>query len=87
MTNTGFECMDCGVVTSPWPDDDGNPGNYYMLRDELWRRVNPQVHGCLCVRCMEQRLGRVARNEDYDTTPAAMTLLFCRRVVKGTWND
>jgi hypothetical protein len=51
-------CMDCTIETSSWQD----PGNYYMLHDDLWVSIVPDSKGLLCIRCAERRLGRGLRD-------------------------
>jgi hypothetical protein len=29
-----------------------------MLKDEVWKRINPKVEGMLCMDCCEKKLGR-----------------------------
>lgn len=36
-----------------------------MLRDEVWLSANPQGSGMLCIRCLEARLGRSLKPEDF----------------------
>lgn len=43
--------MDCGCDTN-------RNEQYYMVRDGLWRSVNPNVDGMLCLACLEKRLCR-----------------------------
>jgi hypothetical protein len=51
-------CVDCGVDTV-------EIGEYAMLRDELWLRVHPDDAGALCIGCVETRLGRCLRRDDF----------------------
>lgn len=57
-----FRCLGCGVDTS-WLDE------YYMIQDELWFEVNPVCDGMLCIGCVEQRLGRELKSEDFTKVP------------------
>lgn len=59
---TGFNCLDCDI-------DTGDINEYYMVHDKLWRRINPQIDGMLCVTCTETRLGRVLNHEDFTDAP------------------
>jgi len=29
-----------------------------VLKDEIWKRINPDIEGWICLRCMEEILGR-----------------------------
>jgi len=51
-------CMDCGVDTDAINED-------YMVLDELWLEAVPTETGMLCVGCLEKRLGRKLRREDF----------------------
>lgn len=51
MENNPFLCLDCEV-------DTGAIHEYYMLKHEIWGRVNPALKGMLCLDCVEKRLGR-----------------------------
>ncbi len=37
-----FNCLDCGV-------DTGAIREYYMLHNTVWKKINPQGEGMLCV--------------------------------------
>lgn len=54
----GFNCMDCGCDTR-------RNEQYYMVRNGLWRSVNPKVDGMLCLPCLERRLARGLRARDF----------------------
>jgi hypothetical protein len=51
-------CMDCGVDT-----DEIN--EQYMVLDDIWRKGNPSEAGMLCIGCLEKRLGRELRRNDF----------------------
>ena len=55
-------CMDCGMNTRA-------TGEYYLLKDPLWRRVNPLIFGLLCLGCAEDRLGRPLCRADFSSAP------------------
>jgi len=59
-------CMDCGVDTIA-------RGEYYSLRDAIWRAVNPLVIGHLCLECAEDRLGRGLHRGDFSSAPLNKT--------------
>ena len=69
-------CVDCGIETQP----DKPKDNYeqFIVRDDTWQaagmplgKVNPKSFvlegggGCLCVGCIERRLGRQLTNPDF----------------------
>jgi hypothetical protein len=58
----GRSCMDCGIDTRA-------TGEYYGLRNALWRRINPLVIGILCLGCAEDRLGRSLCKRDFSSAP------------------
>lgn len=66
LVPNGSFCMNCGVNTS-------EIGEYYMLRDEVWHKVVPDVLGMLCIECVEGALRRKLRPRDFD--PAWKTAL------------
>lgn len=55
-------CMDCGVHTMAREE-------FYMLRDIVWRSINPLVLGQLCLQCAEDRLGRPLHRGDFSKAP------------------
>jgi hypothetical protein len=55
-------CMDCGVDTMA-------RGEYYSLKDSVWRAINPLVIGHLCLACAEDRLGRDLHGGDFSSAP------------------
>jgi hypothetical protein len=55
-------CMDCGVNTIARDE-------YYMLKDAVWRTINPLVLGMLCLKCAEDRLGRPLCRADFSSAP------------------
>jgi hypothetical protein len=57
-----FFCADCDVDTYV-------NQQYYMLHDELWARVAPQVDTMLCLSCFEIRLGRTLNERDFAAVP------------------
>ena len=58
-----YLCMDCGYDTL---EDE-----YYMTRDDVWNAVVPggMNAGMLCIGCLEKRLGRKLRPEDFLDVP------------------
>ena len=61
-------CMDCGKDCFIHPID------YYMLRHELWKTINPQVKGMLCMDCVEGRLGRKLIKSDILICPLTVDI-------------
>ena len=57
-----FICLDCGVNTD-------EIGEYYMLTNEVWKEVVPDLTGMLCINCVELRLGRQLWPEDFMDAP------------------
>lgn len=62
MENNPSLCLDCHV-------DTGAIHEYYMLKNELWGRVNPALSGMLCLDCVEKRLGRPLFPVDFVDSP------------------
>jgi hypothetical protein len=56
-------CADCRVDTLPaeW----GDQAEYYMVHDELWAASGVAEHAFLCIGCLERRLRRRLRPEDF----------------------
>lgn len=54
-------CLDCGKNTFESRDD------WYFLRNRLWRQLVPrqQRHAMICRACIERRLGRQLRSDDF----------------------
>lgn len=59
---TGFICMDCKIQT-----DEIN--EYYMINEDLWYLINPDINGMLCIGCVEQRLDRKLTSIDFTDAP------------------
>lgn len=67
--NPGFNCVDC--------DFDTFYGEYYMVRDSVWRRAKMKSHynaGMLCIGCLQNRLRRKLTHRDF--TPAPINSIF-----------
>lgn len=54
-----FLCLDCGV-------DTGKIHEHYMLKDSVWRKAVNSNRGMLCIACIEARLGRLLRPNDFN---------------------
>jgi hypothetical protein len=61
---TTFYCMDCGI-------DTGRIDEFYMVTDEVWQSVTNPIDstGMLCIGCLEQRLGRTLKPDDFPNCP------------------
>lgn len=56
-------CLDCGRSTCDLDE-------YYMVHDHVWQTCGLDTHdGCLCVGCLEQRLGRELAPRDFTPCP------------------
>ena len=64
IRNNYFLCIDCGQNTSSSVLQE-----YYMLKDELWNKINPEREGMLCIDCAERRLGRKLTPSDFADLP------------------
>jgi hypothetical protein len=51
-------CMDCGVNLDAIDED-------VMLVDDVWLAAVPTETGMLCIGCLEKRLGRKLRRDDF----------------------
>ncbi|WP_457489141.1 hypothetical protein [Tardiphaga sp. P5_C10] len=45
------------------------PDEYYMVHDDLWLNAHPKRDGKLCVGCLETRIGRRLKPEDFIDAP------------------
>jgi hypothetical protein len=52
-----FACQDC--------PKDTRQDDYYMVHNALWAKVHPKINGMLCLSCLERRLGRRLRVDDF----------------------
>lgn len=58
-------CIDCGADTLPTRWD--ARAEYYIVHDHLWSAAGMQkLGGCLCVGCLEHRIGRQLCAADFD---------------------
>lgn len=51
-------CRECGK------DCFRNPIDYYMLKDDIWFKINGKFKGMLCMECLENRLGHKLTSEE-----------------------
>jgi hypothetical protein len=64
-THEPFPCVDCGVDTTP----PSGPSEYYMVKSRIWDRTGLAFDGgALCIGCLETRLGRRLRPQDFNRT-------------------
>jgi hypothetical protein len=56
-----LDCVACGVDTTAI-------GEYYMVADAIWETYGP-ADGCLCIGCLEDRMGRRLRPGDFQNAP------------------
>jgi hypothetical protein len=59
-------CMDCGVDTLA-------RGEYYALKDSVWRTINLLVIGYMFLACAEDRLGQGLCRGDFSSAPINKT--------------
>jgi hypothetical protein len=43
---------------------------WYYLRNDVWKIVNPVRHGHLCLSCLAKRLGRPLTRKDFGQQPS-----------------
>jgi hypothetical protein len=55
-------CLDCKKETILRDD---KADEYFMVHSAIWRQAQPEGRGKLCIGCLEQRLGRRLRPEDF----------------------
>ena len=62
MRDAHWLCLDCSKDTYD---------EYYSVRNHIWRRAveKSQRHGMLCLSCLERRLGRPLRSQDFISAP------------------
>jgi hypothetical protein len=64
-------CNDCGVRTTPrfrFARKHEGTWEWYLVQDDLWARTGISK-GFLCIGCLEQRIGRQLRPDDFSTSP------------------
>ena len=62
MTDT--RCRDCGTET--FSDEPGVPTEWYDVHDQVWAAAGMAPYGgCLCIGCLEARLGRELHRGDF----------------------
>ena len=76
-SHKNFMCIDCGKDT--WDE-------YYMLYSKVWKKVNPQMTGKLCILCVEKRLGRKLNKNDFtkvevNTDDSKRTTILKKRLI------
>ena len=60
-----WNCIDCNVPTK-------EVGEYYEVKPEVWPRTEQglKVRGCLCLLCLEARIGRMLSFRDFTDSKA-----------------
>lgn len=61
-TIIAFLCLDCHVSTE-------RAQEYYMVQDDVWLSAVPDGEGMLCIKCLEDRLGRPLNRNDFTDAP------------------
>jgi hypothetical protein len=59
-------CLDCGTETLS--NEPGVPTEYYTVHDAVWADAG-MGDGCLCIGCLESRLGRRLHRADFTSAP------------------
>ena len=75
-----FGCIDCGVDTS-------KIGEYYMLRDEVWKAAVPEDRRMLCIGCFEARLHRRLTPADFTNAPTNFRPDRSPRLLSRRWGE
>lgn len=67
-------CDDCAIDVTPY-DEDGRPTEgaweWYMVRNDVWEAASrdDEPARILCIGCLEQRIGRHLRPDDFADLP------------------
>lgn len=59
-------CLVCGDETTFRAD---KQDEWYMIRDALWLKANPNDDGKMCIGCVELKIGRRLRPKDFRPAP------------------
>jgi hypothetical protein len=59
-------CLDCKEETSFRSD---RADEWYMVHDALWLQAHPTGQGKLCIGCLERRLNRRLKSDDFTDAP------------------
>jgi hypothetical protein len=63
----GTLCLDCQVDTLPVTTE---RAEWYVVTDEVWEAAGmARFDGCLCIGCLEGRLGRELTADDFSDAP------------------
>jgi hypothetical protein len=71
-------CADCSVDTS----FETGVLHYYSARKDLWRQATPDGAQCLCLDCLERRIGRAVTEADFLATPVEIMTRFAGQEVE-----
>jgi hypothetical protein len=58
MSRRKWRCLDCGV-------DTGKTHEHYFVKSQVWMQAHHSIRGMLCVGCLENRLGRRLKKDDF----------------------
>ena len=73
-------CKDCGIRTT-------NPRyNYYMVTKDIWNKYGVG-NGMLCLECLQKRIGRPFRREDFPLIPINFENPFTRLIIFPSDDD
>jgi hypothetical protein len=79
-------CVDCGAETLS--QEPGEPTEYYMVRDEVWEAAGMHPPGgCLCIGCLEARLGRQLCPRDFTPVDVNDPLIRNQDQYAWTWRS
>jgi hypothetical protein len=72
-------CIDCGADPNP-PWQPGAEYEWYVVHDDLWAAAGMRKQGgCLCIGCLETRLGRQLTAADFGDAPVnSLGAAWCR---------
>lgn len=63
-----IDCLDCGVEISSALDD--GEREHYMVHNSVWAQSGLKPEGgCLCILCLEARIGRKLMRVDFTDVP------------------
>jgi len=63
MTYPTTECVDCGTECLPTDD---RRAEWYIVTDQVWAAAGiDKLGGCLCIGCLESRIGRQLTAADF----------------------
>lgn len=57
-----FNCTSCNINTL-------HNGEYYMLKNKLWKQIADNKNGMMCIGCVENKLNRTLKRKDFTDAP------------------